>query len=108
MIKVTISRKLSSLEGITGFWGKLGFWVAVILTFKEYLRHQERLRQKGLDSQPFPQRANNQPIPTSPSITINGKKVDARVVEIIDGHIYADGRYINPEEITEVEGPSRS
>ena len=104
MIKVTISRKLSSLEGITGFWGKLGFWVAVILTFKEYLRHQEKLRRQGLDA-PTPPPATPQPQPTLPSITINGRKVDARVVKIIDGHIYADGMYINPEEISEVEGP---
>ena len=106
MIKVTISRKLSSLEGITGFWGKLGFWVAVILTFKEYLRHQEKLRRQGLDAPtPPPPPATPQPQPTLPSITINGRKVDARVVKIIDGHIYADGVYINPEEISEVEGP---
>ena len=104
MIKVTISRKLSSLEGITGFWGKLGFWVAVILTFKEYLRHQEKLRRQGLDV-PTPSPTTPQPQPTLPSVTINGKKVDARIVEIIDGHIYADGVYINPEEISEVEGP---
>lgn len=108
MIKVTISRKLSSLEGITGFWGKLGFWVAVILTFKEYLRHQEKLRRQGLDAPsppPVTPQPQPQPQPTLPSITINGIKVDARVVKIIDGHIYADGVYINPEAISEVEGP---
>ena len=66
--------------------------MTIIVTFKEWLKY------KSIEE------AN------TAVIVIDGKKIRVSKVEIIDGHIYADGLYVCPSNIecVKCEGPSKN
>lgn len=74
-------KRKPGLTGLQRFWTELGFWVTIIVTFKNWLKYQAHLdSSKG-------------------RVTINGVTYYVRDIKIIDGHIYLDGEYVCPTEI---------
>ena len=81
LIKIILPNSKKSSNRLVGFFNALFFWVTIIVTFKEWLKYKTLAE------------AN------TAVIVVNGRRIRASKVEIIDGHIYADGMYICPSEI---------
>lgn len=81
MLIVYPKRKNKGLSPIQKFWTELGFWVTIILSFKNWLKYKAHL-----DS-------------TKGRVKVNGVEFYVRDIKIVDGHIYLDGEYICPTTI---------